>query len=121
MPQDVSICWNSTYVLKMRVHETLSDVQKQPGKCDYITCVKHILGVNSKIQQYDMLTFAVEYQKAIDAISADCRMDFQQFELSEQEWKMAVQLRDVLTVGLICRAAHCYRYRTAVKNSRYST
>jgi hypothetical protein len=51
---------------------------------------------------YDMLTFAVEYRKAIDAISADRGMELRQFELSEHEWGIAVQLRDVLKVGLIC-------------------
>ena len=45
-----------------------------------------------------MLNFAIEYRKAIDAISADREMDLQQFELSEHEWKIAMQLRDVLKV-----------------------
>jgi hypothetical protein len=47
---------------------------------------------------FDMLNFAIEYRKAIDAISADREMDLRQFELSEHEWKIATQLRDVLKV-----------------------
>jgi hypothetical protein len=47
---------------------------------------------------FDMLNFAIEYRKAIDAISGDRGMDLRQFELSESEWRLATQLRDVLKV-----------------------
>jgi hypothetical protein len=47
---------------------------------------------------FDMLNFAIEYRKAIDAISGDRDMELRQFELSESEWKIAIQLRDVLKV-----------------------
>jgi len=47
---------------------------------------------------FDMLEFAIKYQKAIDSISADCEMELQQFELSEYEWKIAIQLQDILKV-----------------------
>jgi len=47
---------------------------------------------------FDMLNFAIEYRKAIDAISGDREMELRQFELAEFEWKIAVQLRDVLKV-----------------------
>lgn len=45
-----------------------------------------------------MLDFAVEYQKALDAISTDHDMELQKFELTENEWKIATQLCDVLKV-----------------------
>jgi len=45
-----------------------------------------------------MLNFAVEYQKALDTISADREMDLRKFELTEIEWKITTQLRDVLKV-----------------------
>src|SRR5262245_28122505 len=55
---------------------------------------------------FDMLNFAIEYQIAIDVISADCEMDLQQFELSEHEWKIAMQLCDMLKVRS-CAAYIC--------------
>lgn len=59
---------------------------------------------------FDMLNFAVEYRKALDAISADCEMDLRKFELTENEWKIAMQLHDVLKVllshALIGRRSH---------------
>jgi len=45
-----------------------------------------------------MLDFAVEYRKALDTISADRDMELRKFELSENKWKIASQLRDVLKV-----------------------
>ena len=47
---------------------------------------------------FDMLNFAIDYRKAIDAISGDRDMELRQFELAESEWKIAIQLRDVLKV-----------------------
>jgi hypothetical protein len=47
---------------------------------------------------FDMLEFAIEYRKALDAISGDREMDLRQFELEEFEWKIAAQLRDALKV-----------------------
>jgi hypothetical protein len=45
-----------------------------------------------------MLNFAIEYRKAIDAISGDREMELRQFELAESEWRIVTQLRDVLKV-----------------------
>jgi hypothetical protein len=47
---------------------------------------------------FDMLNFAIEYRKAVDVITGDRKMDLRKFELSESEWKIAEQLRDVLKV-----------------------
>ena len=47
----------------------------------------------------DMLDFAVEYIPAIDTITGDRDMKLRQYELSEDEWDMARQLRDVLKVS----------------------
>jgi len=49
---------------------------------------------------FDMLDFALEYRKALDAISGDRDMDLRQFELAEFEWKIAAQLRDALKVRI---------------------
>jgi hypothetical protein len=50
---------------------------------------------------FDMLNFAVSYRKALDAITGDRKMDLRNFELSENEWALATQLRDVLKVSPI--------------------
>jgi hypothetical protein len=50
-----------------------------------------------------MLDFALQYRKAIDAISADREMGLRQFELSVKEWNIATQLRDVLKVSSVVR------------------
>ena len=58
---------------------------------------------------FDMLNFAVEYQKALDMISADREMDLRKFELTEDEWKITTQLHDVLKVPnshACCKVRH---------------
>ena len=47
---------------------------------------------------FDMLDFAVEYRDALDAITGDRDMKLRQYELSEEDWNIATQLRDVLKV-----------------------
>jgi hypothetical protein len=47
---------------------------------------------------YDMLSFALEYRKAIDILTADRRHGLRAYELSEREWTIASQLCDVLKV-----------------------
>jgi hypothetical protein len=48
---------------------------------------------------FDMLNFAVENQEALDVITGDRDMKLRQYELSEDEWDIAIQLRDVLKVS----------------------
>jgi hypothetical protein len=47
---------------------------------------------------FDMLDFAIEYQRAIDAISGDRDMKLRKFEMGKDEWELAIQLRNVLRV-----------------------
>jgi hypothetical protein len=47
---------------------------------------------------FDMLDFAVEHIMAIDTVTADRDMKLRQYELSEDDWDMARQLRDILKV-----------------------
>jgi hypothetical protein len=47
---------------------------------------------------FDMLDFAVEHIMAIDTVTADRDMKLRQYELSEDDWDMACQLRDILKV-----------------------
>lgn len=47
---------------------------------------------------YEMLAFAVDYRLAIDSITGDRDMKLRQYELNEDEWEAAVQLRAALKV-----------------------
>jgi hypothetical protein len=47
---------------------------------------------------FDMLEFAVTHQDAIDEITGDKSSGLRQFELSNDEWIIAGQLRNVLWV-----------------------
>ena len=48
---------------------------------------------------YDMLKFAVEYREAIDSITGNQRMKLRQYELSEEDWEIAMKLCGVLKMG----------------------
>ncbi|KAF8581721.1 hypothetical protein K439DRAFT_1618777 [Ramaria rubella] len=47
---------------------------------------------------YCMLVFALEYQKAVKALTGDVKLGLDGFELSAQEWRIADQLCDILQV-----------------------
>lgn len=47
---------------------------------------------------YQMLAVAVEYKEAVDKLTADKKLSMRKYELSEAEWKIATDLRDVLQV-----------------------
>ena len=48
---------------------------------------------------FDMLDFAVEHAEALDTITADRELKMRQYELSDEDWDIARQLRDVLKVN----------------------
>ena len=48
-----------------------------------------------------MLDFAVEHIAVVNAITSDRDMKLRQYELSEDEWDVAHQLRDVLKVRIL--------------------
>lgn len=50
---------------------------------------------------FDMLDFAVEHIDALNAITGDREMKLRRYELSEEDWTIATQLRDVLKVRLL--------------------
>ena len=50
---------------------------------------------------FDMLDFAVEHIAAINAITSNRDMKLRQYELSEDDWDVACQLRDVLKVCIL--------------------
>ena len=47
---------------------------------------------------FNMLNFAIKHIAAINTITGDCDMKLRQYELSEDDWNFARQLRDVLKV-----------------------
>ena len=46
-----------------------------------------------------MLKFAVEYQEALNAITGNQKMKLRQYELDEEDCKIATKLRDSLKVS----------------------
>ena len=48
---------------------------------------------------YDMLSFALKYWKAVDAITGDKKNDLRKYELCEEEWKVSGELCQVLKVS----------------------
>jgi hypothetical protein len=47
---------------------------------------------------FDMLDFALKYQKPLQIITSNLDLNLRQYELSREEWKTAKQLCDVLKV-----------------------
>jgi hypothetical protein len=48
---------------------------------------------------FDMLNFAVEYQTALDQLAGERASNLRQYEMGQDEWRIARQLRDVLKVS----------------------
>ena len=51
---------------------------------------------------YDMLDFAVKYRNALDKMTSDRKNDLHKYEMDDNDWKLAEQLRNVLEVSLRC-------------------
>ena len=51
---------------------------------------------------YDMLSFAIQDQCAIEDITSEWKNNLWQFELTEAEWEIASELSDVLKVHVTC-------------------
>lgn len=49
---------------------------------------------------FDMLAFALEYKTAVDDIAGNKVANMRQYELSDEEWRIAEQLHDTLKVGV---------------------
>ena len=47
---------------------------------------------------FDMLEFAVDYRAAIDAITSNRDLNLRKYELEDDEWVIAANLRDTLKV-----------------------
>jgi hypothetical protein len=48
---------------------------------------------------YDMLKFALTFREALDTITGEKDMKLRKYEMDEEEWEIACQLREVLKVG----------------------
>lgn len=48
---------------------------------------------------YQMLSVAVKYRSAIDQMTGSRELGLRKYELTEDEWAIATQLRDVLKVS----------------------
>lgn len=73
---------------------------------------------------YDMLDFAIEYQKAVQLTTGDLDLDLRKYELTREQWMMAEHLRDVLKVRVLTNISfssliQSYRFlRTRQRSSR---
>jgi oxalate decarboxylase/phosphoglucose isomerase-like protein (cupin superfamily) len=47
---------------------------------------------------YDMLIFAVNYREAIQHITSDLKNGLRKYELMDDEWEIAEELKDMLKV-----------------------
>jgi hypothetical protein len=47
---------------------------------------------------FDMVDFAIEHRAAVDEMTGNKTMGLRKYEMNEQEWKIAEQLRDTLKV-----------------------
>ena len=45
-----------------------------------------------------MLDFAIEYREALNSMTGNQQMKLRQYELTEEDWEITTQLRDVLKV-----------------------
>jgi hypothetical protein len=82
---------NSTTIILPQWFLILNDLELAAHMmlCDVVTCWN---------STFDMLNFAVQHIAAINAITRDRDMKLRQYELSEDDWKIAHQLRNVLKV-----------------------
>ena len=61
-----------------------------------------------------MLEYCVRYRAAIDRITQKRDLGLRDFELTDEEWKLAEQLRDSLKVCLLVSAIGFYRDTHAI-------
>ena len=45
---------------------------------------------------YDMLSFTMKYRKAIEHITSDLKNDLRKYELTDTEWRIADELKEML-------------------------
>lgn len=50
---------------------------------------------------FDMLKFAIDYRAAIDAVTSNREFNLRKYELADEEWAIAVNLRDTLKACII--------------------
>lgn len=67
---------------------------------------------------FDMLAFALEYRTAVDDIAGNKTANLWQYELTDEEWRIAEQLHDTLKVGVCLRIFSHTKYRAFASFTR---
>jgi hypothetical protein len=60
---------------------------------------------------FDMLNFVLDYKIAIEQYTQERGLGLREYELSDEEWKLAVELRNVLKVSFPCDLSPIFRSR----------
>ena len=55
---------------------------------------------------YDMLAFAVKYRLVLKSLTSELSNGLSDYELSDEEWTIATQLRDTLKASFLMRCCH---------------
>ena len=55
---------------------------------------------------YDMLAFAVKYRLVLKSLTSELSNGLRDYELSDEEWTIATQLRDTLKASFLMRCCH---------------
>jgi hypothetical protein len=68
-----------------------------------------------------MLDFAVNHRKALDLLTQDRANGLREYELSESDWRIAQQLRDVLKVralsSIVSLCSHSFSRSSKMRRS----
>ena len=51
---------------------------------------------------FNMLNIAIDYRSTIDAMTSNCELSLQNFELEDEEWEVAKNLHDILKARRMC-------------------
>ena len=57
---------------------------------------------------FDMLSFVVKYRKAIEHITSDLKNDLHKYELTDTEWRIADELKEMLKVSFLLFELHSH-------------
>ena len=70
---------------------------------------------------FDMLDFAIDYRAAIDAITSNRDLNLRKYELEDDEWVIAVNLRDTLKVCTVLFYCVYVIIKLPLSSCRYSS
>jgi len=64
-----------------------------------------------------MLSFAVEYRKAIEYVTSDRKNNLRKYELKDNKWKIAEELKEMLKVSVVPQTVCCMHVRLMCSTS----